>query len=188
MERVEAWVAATPPAFRFAVKAQRGGSLRALLGDPSGTLPWLTGPLARFGDRLGSVLFRVPAEIERDDRRLSALLDAWPRGLPLTLEFQHPSWFVDEVLTVLATAGAACCATELERGGDPPPIRRTAPFLYLRLRREDYAPRDLRAWAARVLPFLEAGDDVYAFFRHDERGRSALRAIELGRLVEAELR
>ena len=33
---IAAWCAATPAGFRFAVKAQRGGSLRALLADPIG--------------------------------------------------------------------------------------------------------------------------------------------------------
>lgn len=141
----------------------------------------------RFGDRLGSVLFRVPAGVERDDRRLASLLEAWPGGLRLTLEFQHLSWFVDEVFALLQAAGAACCATELETADGPPAIRRTGGFLYLRLRRDAYTRAELRAWAARVVPFLEAGDDVYAFFRHDQRGESALRAMELGRLVDAEL-
>ena len=33
-------------------------------------------------------------------------------------------------------------------------------------------PRSLR-WAARIEPFLAAGDDVYVFFRHDPVGRAA---------------
>ena len=187
-ERIEAWAAATPATFRFAVKAQRGGSLRALLQDPDGTLPWLSGPLTGFGARLGSVLFRVPTEVRRDDRRLAALLDAWPIGLPLTLEFQHPSWFVDEVLALLRSAGVAICATELDGDAEPPRIHLTGPFLYLRLRREAYPPDELNAWAARIVPFIEAGNDVFAFFRHDERGESALRALELRRRVETMLR
>ncbi len=180
---VAAWSAATPAAFRFTVKAQRGGSLRALLTDPDGTLPWLLGPLGGFGERLGSVLFRVPAEIERDERLLGRLLAAWPREVPLTLEFQHPSWAWDDVLARLRSAGAALCATDLD-DAEPPTVRLTAPFLYLRLRRTSYSTAELRAWADRVRPFLDAGHDVFAFFRHDETGASALRAIELGRLVE----
>src|SRR5260221_9247416 len=70
---VASWVAATPATFRFAVKAQRGGSLRALLADPTGTVGWLTAPYRFFGAKLGCVLFRVPAEVTRDDERLAAL-------------------------------------------------------------------------------------------------------------------
>jgi len=113
-KRIGDWVAATPPGFRFTVKAQRGGSLRALLADPAGTLPWLIEPLRGFGDRLGSVLFRVPGEVGRDVGRLRALLDAWPVGVPVTFEFQDPSWVEDDVFELLRSAAAAVCATDLE--------------------------------------------------------------------------
>jgi uncharacterized protein YecE (DUF72 family) len=187
-ERIRAWVAATPSGFRFTVKAQRGGSLRALLADPVGTLPWLVEPLRGFGDRLGSVLFRVPEQIERDADRLRALLDAWPAGVPVTFEFRDPSWIDDEVFDLLRTASAAVCATELDTDQEPPRIDLTGRILYLRLRREAYTTSELEAWAARIAPFLEAGHDVFAFFRHDADGRSALRALELRTLVEAVVR
>jgi uncharacterized protein YecE (DUF72 family) len=165
------------------VKAQRGGSLRALAVDPATSVPWLTAPLRRFGARLGTVLFRVPEEIERDDARLAALLSQWPTDVPLTLEFQHPSWHVDETFAAMAGIGAVLCATDLDDLAEPPTIRRTGRFLYLRLRRSAYGEADLAAWAARLEPFLVAGDDVFVFFRHDASGDSALRALRLGTLL-----
>lgn len=168
---VAAWLAATPPDFRFAIKAQRGGSYRALRVDPAASVPWLTGPYRAFGDRLGTVLFRVPDGVPRDDQRLRSLLDAWPRDLPLTVEFQDASWQVDETFAALERAGAALCTTELPEDEEPPTIRRTGRFLYLRLRRHDYSDLDLATWAARLEPFLSAGDEVFVYFRHDEVGR-----------------
>ncbi len=169
---VAAWIGATPPDFRFAIKAQRGGSHRALQVDPTVSVPWLTGPYRPFGERLGTVLFRVPAGVRRDDGCLRALLDAWPGDLPLTLEFQDGSWHVDETFEALERVGAALCTTELPEDVDPPTIRRTGRFLYLRLRRHDYAGKELDGWAARLEPFLAAGDDAFVFFRHDEAGRA----------------
>ena len=182
--KVAAWVAATPPDFRFAVKAQRGGSFRALQVDPAGSVPWLTGPYRAFGDRLGTVLLRVPDGVVRDDEKLAALLAQWPADLPLTIEFQDPSWHVDETFAALAGMGAALCATELPEDADPPIIRRTGAFLYVRLRRHEYSPADLEAWAARLEPFLSAGDDVFAFFRHDETGRGPGFALGLTAAVD----
>ncbi len=64
------------------VKAQRSGSIRALLGDDQPeSVAWLTRPLADFGERLGCVLYRVPGEIARSEERhgrLARLLELWP--------------------------------------------------------------------------------------------------------------
>lgn len=180
---VDTWVAAVPEDFRFAVKAQRGGSFRALQVDPTASVPWLTGPYRAFGERLGTVLFRVPDGIGRADAKLAALLAAWPADLPLTMEFQDASWHVDETFSALARVGAALCATELPEDAEPPTIRRTGSFLYLRLRRNDYTDAELATWAARLEPFLSAGDDVYAFFRHDAVGRGAELALAFNEAV-----
>jgi uncharacterized protein YecE (DUF72 family) len=196
------------------VKAQRGSAVRALSGTPEEPIAWLTEPLPAFGERLGAVLFRVPAEIRRDgpwvtgdialaDGRLAAFLAAWPRTIPLVVELQDKSWHVDETFAALRAAGATLCTTELPPEGDegaigtapedaaststagmstdpePPLIRRTGSFLYLRLRRHDYSPAALDAWAARIEPFLAAGDDAYVFFRHDAVGRAGELALEL---------
>jgi uncharacterized protein YecE (DUF72 family) len=183
--KVDAWLAATPEAFRFAVKAQRGGSFRSLAVDPAASVPWLTDPLRRFGERLGTVLFRVPDGVRRDDDRLAALLAVWPPDLPLTMEFQDASWHVDEVFAALADAGAALCTTELPEDPEPPTIRRTGPFLYLRLRRHEYSSADLAAWAARLEPFVSDGLDAFVFFRHDDAGRGAELALEFADVAGA---
>ncbi len=104
-DRLDAWREAVPPDFRFVVKAQRGGSIRALYGDPAASVPWLTEHLPRLGDRLGAVLFRVPTEVARNDGRLAGLLEAWPAGMRLVVEAQHPSWHVDETFAALRAAG-----------------------------------------------------------------------------------
>jgi len=183
--KVRAWLEATPEDFRFVVKAQRGGSYRALTGDPVASFEWLTPPFRLFGERLGSVLFRIPGEVRRDDDRLAAILAAWPRDLPLTIECQDPSWRVDETFDLLRARGAAWCTTETDEDGEPPPIDVVGRWLYLRLRRPTYTTDELGAWAARLTPFLAAGQDAYVFFRHDADGISALRAIQLGELVGA---
>lgn len=183
-ERIAAWCAATPPAFRFVVKGQRGASIRALYGDPSTAVPWLTETLPAFGDRLGAVLFRVPGEVARDDERLGGVLRSWPAGIPLVVEAQHRSWHVDETFAALRGAGAVLCTTDLDDLETPPDIRRTGPFLYLRLRRAVYDEAALDGWARRLVPFLDDGLDAMVVFRHDEDGASALHAEGFAARVE----
>lgn len=176
---MKAWLAATPPTFRFAVKGQRGATMRALLGEAAGSVDWLVQSLRPFGERLGCVLYRVPADVTRDDARLAGLLAAWPPDVPLAMEFQDPSWERDEVLDLLRASGTTWCTTDLDALAAPPSIHVTGPRLYLRLRRTDYDDAAVTAWAARIRPFLDAGHDTYAFFRHDETGNATRLASAL---------
>ncbi len=175
--RIGTWVAATPADFRFVVKAQRGAVMRALGATPDESVAWLTEGLSGFGERLGAVLFGVPHNIHRrddgtSDVALRRLLGTWPGALPLVLEFQHASWHVDETFAALSDAGATLCATDRPEDEEAPTIRVTGPQLYVRLRRHDYAPAELEAWAARIRAFLDAGLDAFVFFRHDGAGRA----------------
>lgn len=188
-ERVAAWAAAVPADFRFSVKAQRGGSMFTLTRQPEEPLARLLAAYRGFGPRLGTVLFRVPAPMRRDGAALERLLAAWSRDVPLTMEFQDESWHVDEVYERLRAVGAALCITELPPPADapdpdPPIVRLTGPFLYLRLRREDYTPAELAAWADRLEPFLADGRDVFVFFRHDPVGRGGELALAFRALLE----
>ena len=187
-ERIEAWVTAVPAGFRFVVKAQRGSSMRALGIDAAQSVTWLTERLDGFGERLGAVLYRVPENVHRrtdgsSDEALARLFAAWPRAMPLVMEFQHASWHVDETFRALRAAGAILCTTELPEDTTPPDIRVTGSGLYLRLRRHDYGASEIAAWAARLQPFLEAHHPVMAVFRHDETGRATELAAALSAAV-----
>jgi uncharacterized protein YecE (DUF72 family) len=183
-DRIAAWLSQTPPEFRFVVKAQRGGSMRAFGEAAAETVGWLTAPYRLFGERLGAVLFRVPENIHRDVEKLGLMLDAWPADVPLVTEFQHGSWHDDEVYSLLRDHGAVLCATDLDER-DAPDLRLTGDFIYLRLRRTSYSDRELDTWAQRLRAFLDAGSDCYVFLRHDEHGESALRAERMRELLSA---
>ena len=183
-ERIAAWLAATPADFRFIVKAQRGGSMRAFGEAAAQTVGWLTAPYRLFGERLGAVLFRVPENIHRDETKLRLMLEAWPVDIPLVAEFQHPSWHDDEVFELLRAHGATLCATDLD-DRDPPDLRLTGRSIYLRLRRTIYTDDERARWNDRLAAFLDSGTDCYVFLRHDERGDSALRAERMLALFRA---
>ena len=69
---------------------------------------------------------------------------------------------------------------------DAADIRRTGPFLYLRLRRHDYArPSSPPGPPGSTVP-RRAGDDAFVFFRHDEVGRGPELALELMAALETD--
>lgn len=181
-DMIAGWLAATPADFRFVVKAQRGGSIRAFGTAAEETVAWLTAPYRLFGERLGGVLYRLPDSVHRNDHPLQALLNAWPSDIQLVCEFQHPSWHVDEVFGLLRERGAALCATDLD-DGPAPDLRLIGRSIYLRLRRTAYSEADLAEWADRLSAFIEAGTDCYVFFRHDADGTFAVHAQRLRSLL-----
>ena len=157
--------------------------MRAFDTDPEGVLPWLLAPFEHFGERLGAVLWRVPATRKRDDARLEAFLAAWPASLPVALEFQHASWQESAVHDRLAAAGAALCVTDLDDLPEPE-LEATASFIYVRLRRDAYTDEALERWADRLARQLAAGRSAYVFFRHDPEGLAPDRALDLTERIE----
>ena len=115
-------------------------------------------------------------QVKRHDDKLLGLLGVWPASIPLVLEAQHASWHVDETFAALRQSGVVLCTTDLDELEEPPDIRRSGGFLYLRLRRTTYDDAALDAWARRLVPFLDDGLDAYVLFRHDEDGTSAVHA------------
>lgn len=103
------------------------------------------------------------------------------------MELHDRSWQIDETYAALRSVGASLCRTDVDGDDDPLPIRLTGSFVYLRLRRETYTEEDLAAWAARIAPFVLAGSDAWAFFRHDETGASTQHARRLVELTTVEL-
>ncbi|NIN10897.1 MAG: DUF72 domain-containing protein, partial [Gemmatimonadales bacterium] len=51
---------------------------------------------------------------------------------------------------------------------DPPPRVATAPFGYLRLRREQYEPGELAEWADWVR--AQKWETAFVFFKHEDAG------------------
>jgi len=121
-------------------------------------LRWLDERVRLLGDRLGPV--RIVVQSKRDDRLLERFAGS---DLPLALDVRHPSW----------------------DGADVSPAVRVndwdadAPFRYLRFRDPPYSERDLRDLAARIAPLLDAGVDVYAYFRHEDEPTAPAYALRL---------
>lgn len=186
-KNIAAWREVTPPEFLFALKASQHITHVRQLQGPAETLPVFFDRARPLGDRLGPVLFQTPPWLKRDDDRLAGFLASLPRDLRCALEVRHVSWYVDEAYELLRTAGVALVHAEGEKAPSPvDTLDTTAPFAYARLRkREGYTDDEVVAWSERLRPILEAGKDVYAYFRHDDTGTNALSAERLRDLLAA---
>ena len=99
-----------------------------------------------------------------DRKRLETFLAAVPEDIPVSFEFRHESWFVDEIYGLLRERNIPLCHADSE--DNKLPFVATADWGYLRLRQPAYKPEDLAAWLARI---SDAGwRDAYVFFKHED--------------------
>jgi uncharacterized protein YecE (DUF72 family) len=149
------WAEQTPPGFRFAVK---------LPGHFTRQLGAFQERVTLLGPRLGPI--RVTVTQPADPGFLALLFGSLDSELRIAFDLRHPSW--DDV--------------DVSPGVRVDDWDADGPFRYLRFREPPYSEDDLRGFALRIAPFLDAEIDVYAYFRHEDEPtapRYAERLLEL---------
>jgi len=177
------WLAETPAAFRFTIKAHQVITHIKRLKGTEDFLPRFLGtiePLAAAG-RLAPVLFQLPPNLKADQEVLRAFLKTLPRRLQAAFEFRNASWFSDETYTALKEHNAALCVAETEEMTTPEVA--TADFVYYRFRKPNYPPDERKAMIDRIQQHMGAGRDVFAYFKHEETPEGVLYARELLRSI-----
>jgi uncharacterized protein YecE (DUF72 family) len=163
---IENWKLQTPPNFRFGLKAPQKVTHFARLRDCSDTMRYFHDVTSALGEKLGPVLFQLPPNFKKDIVLLADFVNGLPEGLRAAFEFRHESWFGDDVFEALRSRGAALCIADMEEITTPPVP--TAGYGYLRLRREDYASKDVARWAEFVREQTAAWSDVFIYFKHED--------------------
>jgi len=165
---LERWAAQTPATFRFVLKSPRSIThMRRLVGADE-LVKRLAATAGALADRLGPILFQLPANLRKDVGVLEAFLSVVAAaGVRAAFEFRHESWLADDVYAALADHEAALCVADSEELATP--LVATARWTYLRLRRQDYDPRALRRWAKR-LSAQTSLETAFVFFKHEAEG------------------
>ncbi len=179
-ELVGSWARQVPPGFRFALKAPQRITHHLRLRDAGEVTAAFCKIASGLKTKLGPLLFQLPPYLRCDLGRLGDFLGALPAGVEAAFEFRHESWFNDETYAVLGEHRAALCIADAE--GLSTPAVATAPFGYLRLRRQDYGEAEIAAWAARVRD-TTTWKHAYVYFKHEDSGRGP----ELARMLLAHL-
>jgi uncharacterized protein YecE (DUF72 family) len=180
----ERWAEETPSSFMYTVKASRYLTHIKRLGNLAPGVERFCEriePLAIAG-KLGPVLWQLPESFHRDDERLAGALEALSTGRHC-FEFRHPSWFCNEVYTLLRRHRAALVI------GDHPkrPFQAhemTASWTLIRFhfgrrgRDGNYSDREIETWARRIAQWRRRVE-VYAYFNNDWRGCAVRNARQL---------
>lgn len=166
LKTINAWAAATPSRFRFSFKAPQKVTHFAKLRGSAATLRYFHEAISPLGEKMGVVLFQLPPTFKKDASLLASFLKDLPSGMRAAFEFRHQSWFDDEVFGCLRDRQVALCIAESEELATPPVA--TADFGYLRLRREDYAPAQIKRWTRWIEEQRSRWAESFVYFKHEE--------------------
>ena len=171
------WGQQVPDGFRFAIKAPQRITHQKKLVAASEDVARLVEVASSLGRKLGPLLFQLPPYARKDALKLREFLAVVPAGQQLAFEFRHPSWFDEEVYSILRQRDCALCLADTDEVADPQSlVVATASWGYLRLRRTEYAKGEVAAWARRVQE--QKWEEAYVFFKHEDEGKGPRFAVE----------
>ncbi len=178
------WRSETPESFRFTLKANQRITHWKRLADVDEDVRAFLDLAGILGERLGTILYQCPPTLEYDRALIESFVGYLPPSPRAAMEFRHPSWV--EARELLLSQGIAWCVAETDEKDPGPDDLSWEPFGFLRLRKTEYTDDELAGWTERIRPALEAGNDVYCYFKHEDEGQSTKMADRLRSMVETE--
>jgi uncharacterized protein YecE (DUF72 family) len=169
------WHSRVPEHFAFAIKASNYLTHYRRLREPAEPVERLLQRSAPLRSKRAVVLLQLPPNLKSAPDNLDATLQAFGPHVRVAVEARHPSWFGDEVRSVLADHGAALCLTD--RGSRmTTPCWNTAGWTYVRFhfgrgRPEScYGDKALRSWVDRLIDEFPTDIDGFVYFNNDAHG------------------
>jgi uncharacterized protein YecE (DUF72 family) len=180
------WRERTPEGFVMAVKMSRYLTHIKKLIEPAEPVHRFLERATLLGPRLGPVLIQLPPRFDAVPDRLEETLSLFPRDIRVAVEFRDPSWFSDEVRTILEKHRAAFVLADSPRRKQPE--WRTTDWGFLRFHEGLASPRPcyeeaaLRAWAEKLAALFKPAEDVCVYFNNDHHGCAVRDAGDFARL------
>jgi uncharacterized protein YecE (DUF72 family) len=167
---VQNWNRIVPAHFRMVAKGSAFITHRLKLKNCEQAVQRFFEPLLGLRS-LTCVLWQFPQVMPRDLERLEHFLSLLPKSVRHVCEFRDPSFWADDVTSLLARYRVAFCA--VSHPALPSDIVPTTDLLYVRFhglgeKLYDYLYSDaqLAEWARRLRKHLP-GRELYAFFNND---------------------
>jgi uncharacterized protein YecE (DUF72 family) len=105
VKTVERWRDSVPPGFLFSVKGSRYITHVKRLKEAGDAVITFVESVSSLGDKLGPILFQLPAVLKPDLGRFDSFLGCLPTGYRYVFEFRNPAWLIPEVYRMLAGKG-----------------------------------------------------------------------------------
>ncbi|MCU0433224.1 MAG: DUF72 domain-containing protein [Bacteroidia bacterium] len=173
-QTVQNWAAAVPEKFRFCPKIpQEISHTRQLLASEALTEAFCLA-IMEFGTKLGTAFLQLPPHF--GPQRFSILrnyLEAFPREIPLAVEFREENWFtgnaLEEACAMLEELHIATVITDTAGRRDVLHQRLTTTTAFIRFTANDLHPTDFprtQHWATQIAHWQTQGLETLYFFVH----------------------
>jgi uncharacterized protein YecE (DUF72 family) len=163
----QSWYAEAPTGFSFTLKVSQRITHFKRLKNIDSEMEFFLSSASHLKEKLGPLLVQLPPNFKQDLAVLEEFLKKFSGQARLAFEFRHDSWFGDDLFELLRRYDSAFGIVEKEEGeAGVTPREVTAPFVYMRLRKGDYEPGELRDWALWI---LSQKIPVYCYLKHDDR-------------------
>jgi uncharacterized protein YecE (DUF72 family) len=164
---LKSWAKQVPASFQFAFKAPQTITHFKRLKDANEPTKQFLKAVGVMKSRRGPLLFGLPPNFKKDLPRLQRFLKLLRGQRRVACEFRHASWFDEETFDCLRDHRCALCTADEDKLPFTDLVS-TTDWGYVRLRRENYTDKDLRAWVKRIRS--QPWQEVYVFFKHEDTG------------------
>jgi len=192
-QAVKTWRESVPEGFLLAWKASRFITHMKRLKDIEESIDLVFGRMDGLGDAFGPVLFQLPPTFKAHDEnraRVARCLSLAPKNRRIAFEFRHPSWYEEEIFSILRDHNAALCLSD--HADAPAPWMATADFVYVRAHGTNgryagsYSEDTLQAWSQKIAEWRGKGLDVYVYFDNDIKSAAPGDAQTLLRFMDGD--
>lgn len=165
------WRNTTKDKFKFCLKASRFITHIKKLKDCQNANQTFLQLSKLLGQKAGIILYQLPNSLHIDIFTLKSFIEDLPGSIAFAFEFRHPSWFSQEVYSILSQYNICCCIYDMPEFTSP--IIQTADFIYIRfhgsssLYTSKYTSQELKQWSRKIKKISENAREVYIFFNND---------------------
>lgn len=179
------WASGTPDEFRFSIKGSRFITHVKRLKEIDESLKRQVATAKALGEKLHVFLWQFPETYhltKENRRRIESFLELLPRKKKHAFEFRHASWFVDEMVRLIAKHNGTIVLNDTD--AFPVIGKQNGAFVYIRfhgpagLYSSSYSQKELFTWARRIASW-QKDHEVYAYFNNDVSGYAIVNAQTL---------
>jgi uncharacterized protein YecE (DUF72 family) len=181
------WHKAAPKNFIYAVKANRFITHIKRLNKAKGPVKLFMSRAELLKGNLGPILYQLPPRWKANPERLKDFAKCLPKGLVNVFEFRDPSWFNDDIYSILKKNKLNFCIYSMP-GIDCPQVV-TGKAVYIRMHGgsilygSNYADSELKKLAKLIKGFLMKKLSVYVYFNNDAYGYAVKNALRLKEII-----